>query len=470
MQQGQLRRSSLSVTILRHRRVFAGLLWCSYALFLCWIHHHSMVRVSSCSWVGRRHPNSPSQPALGTSSPASTVRYRARVAYNGFRYQGFQLQPSREKHGKQPQPQQHRSLVVPTTIQGELERVLNQRFSIQSGKFVPDADDDDDDYPRIIKVVAAGRTDAGVHARGQAVHFDVPAVVPQPLLLSLSSTTSNQRSLWNNATTILDNDEKVLHHLNKKLPPDIRVWNLQRVPGPVTKEVPIDDEPDVMRGDAKNAGDSGEMIATSTTTNTRTYLWNAMYECTRKLYSYRLALGPVMPPTERHSRWHYPCHHNHGIDPERLRRVLKHFEGTHNFAAFASAVERTERKLDVENNSTGESTVLNTIRHVYSVDLVQEDAEWGFYRVDVCLKGALYKQVRNMVGTALVVAAEAAYREKGNRSPRTTMTEADLLVLLRNNPENGGGLRLQRQHNKCRPAPPEGLTLEHVYFDNDPGF
>ena len=40
--------------------------------------------------------------------------------------------------------------------QGVLEHALSQRFQ----KYVP--------------VVAAGRTDTGVHAMGQAVHFDLP--------------------------------------------------------------------------------------------------------------------------------------------------------------------------------------------------------------------------------------------------------------------------------------------------------
>ena len=488
--------SSLRVAVRRQRNVFGSLSWYSHVILLMWWivrHQHGIVLVSSsCGWVGRHHyrqhdttlPPKPKE-AHGppSSSSPTTVRYRARVAYNGYRYQGFQLQPSRNPE-KQQQQQEGQHPPTTTTIQGELERVLNQQWRMKSGNFVHY---DDSDPRRTIKVVAAGRTDAGVHARGQAIHFDVPAVVVVPGFLSGGSSTKPNESiaesniadsclldavpdqnLWNDATTILDNDEKAVFHLNKKLPPDIRIWNLQRVPGPVTKEVPLaDDKPDEMRSDA-NTGDDGE--TTTTTSITRTYLWNAMYECTRKLYSYRLALGPVMPPTERHVRWHYTCHHSLRIDPERLRQVLKHFEGTHNFAAFASAVERTERKLAGASDNAEGSTVLNTIRHVYSVDLVPENVEWGFYRVDVCLKGALYKQVRNMVGTALVVAAEAADGEKGHKSPGATMTETELVALLKINPSSGGGPRLQRQHNKCRPAPPEGLTLEHVFFDNDPEF
>lgn len=64
------------------------------------------------------------------------------VSYDGTRYAGWQVQPHH------------------TTIQGELERVLH-RLTGEKGR-----------------VQCSGRTDAGVHARGQVVHFDlgVPAV------------------------------------------------------------------------------------------------------------------------------------------------------------------------------------------------------------------------------------------------------------------------------------------------------
>ena len=68
-------------------------------------------------------------------------RWALGVEYDGARFAGFQRQPHH----------------AAATVQGELETALSRV-----------ADEE-------IRLVCAGRTDAGVHATAQVVHFDSPA-------------------------------------------------------------------------------------------------------------------------------------------------------------------------------------------------------------------------------------------------------------------------------------------------------
>lgn len=66
------------------------------------------------------------------------------ISYDGTNFSGFQIQPNKR------------------TIQGELERAL---MKIHKGEH--------------IRVQASGRTDTGVHAKGQTIHFDSSFVIPE---------------------------------------------------------------------------------------------------------------------------------------------------------------------------------------------------------------------------------------------------------------------------------------------------
>lgn len=69
------------------------------------------------------------------------VRYKAVIAYDGTNYHGFQVQERAR------------------TVQEEIEKVLAKLNSGQA-----------------VMIFASGRTDAGVHAMGQVIHFDFPEV------------------------------------------------------------------------------------------------------------------------------------------------------------------------------------------------------------------------------------------------------------------------------------------------------
>lgn len=101
-----------------------------------------------------------------------STRYKGIIAYDGTAYAGFQVQP-------QPHVQ---------TIQGEIEEALR---TMTKGEKV--------------RIHGAGRTDAGVHAKGQVVHFDYPGHLPaQAIQKGLNALTSDAIVFWD--VSIVDTD------------------------------------------------------------------------------------------------------------------------------------------------------------------------------------------------------------------------------------------------------------------------
>ena len=100
------------------------------------------------------------------------MRIRMDLAYDGTDFHGWATQPG------------------PRTVQGTLEAALATLLRVEA-----------------ISLVCAGRTDTGVHARGQAAHFDVDADV----LRAAAGRTEGQVP------------EVLLPRLNGILPADVRV-------------------------------------------------------------------------------------------------------------------------------------------------------------------------------------------------------------------------------------------------------
>lgn len=94
-------------------------------------------------------------------------RYKVTISYDGTAFSGYQVQPNKR------------------TVQSVIEAVLSK---IHKGKDV--------------RIFASGRTDAGVHAKGQVIHFDSELAIPE--------------ERWRTA-------------LNSMLPSDISVLSVKKV-------------------------------------------------------------------------------------------------------------------------------------------------------------------------------------------------------------------------------------------------
>ncbi|WP_193318233.1 tRNA pseudouridine(38-40) synthase TruA [Nonomuraea phyllanthi] len=178
------------------------------------------------------------------------VRLRLDLAYDGTDFSGWARQPGRR------------------TVQGEIEQALGRILRLES--------------PAMLTV--AGRTDAGVHARGQVAHVDVPEG-------SLAELDGNRGPL--------DVDERLsalVRRLGGVLPPDVRVHRV--------------------------------CVASEG--------FDARFSAMFRRYAYRVsdAAGGADPLRRREVVWH-----NRPLDVGALNAAAARLLGEHDFAAFCKRRE-----------------------------------------------------------------------------------------------------------------------------------
>lgn len=190
------------------------------------------------------------------------VRLTAELAYDGSEFEGFQTQPS--------------GRTVQDVVEGRLSSLLGRQVCI----------------------AAAGRTDAGVHALGQVVHFDYDLDAEPPHVLSRlgrAPTAEDVARVLNRALTGLSQ--------NTWLPPSVRVMGVRLAP-------------------------SGD--------------FHARTSCTGKRYVYTLQEGVGDPFTCRY-RW--ALGRDVRLDVEAMQRAADLLTGEHDFSAFAKRTDtRPPRK------------------------------------------------------------------------------------------------------------------------------
>lgn len=117
------------------------------------------------------------------------MRYFIHLSYDGTRFHGWQIQPNG------------------ISVEGEIERCLSVILRTP------------------IDIVGAGRTDAGVHARQMAAHFDISAEGMGKVSLDLIDSEHEGED----ANAIVINGKQLAYKLNRMLPPDISIQRIERV-------------------------------------------------------------------------------------------------------------------------------------------------------------------------------------------------------------------------------------------------
>lgn len=271
-------------------------------------------------------------------------RFVSRVAYDGTRFQ--------------EQSEQYR------TVQGTINRQLSELFNAR------------------IKVVGASRTDLGVHARGQVIHFDLPP-------------------------DSLKDFDTFEYKINRLLPDDVKLYNVTFAPyGKVEQEVSDD-------------------------------IFHATKSAEGKLYTYRFCSNKFVDPILRQQY----AHMYKPIDFEKLTTSLEMFVGTHDFRSFCNRLEKDTR----DNQYYEEKKALSTTRTVRRIELQKEGIGDGFYRIEFEIESALYRMIRNIVGSCMAVATD-------------DMAVETLVMLLKEG--------LPRTENKAKSADAHGLCLEKVFYRN----
>ena len=149
--------------------------------------------------------------------------------------------------------------------------------------------------------------------------------------------------------------------------------------------------------------------------------FNAIGSCIKKEYTYRIYNAPTNNPCYVNRAYFYP----NRLDEAVMDRAARMFEGTHDFAAVRSVG----------------TNVKSTVRTVYYCYVTRSGE---LLELKVCANGFLYNMVRAITGTVL-------YAAEGKLTPE------DIPVIL-----DAGNRTLAGPT-----APPGGLYLTHVWYEDD---
>lgn len=194
--------------------------------------------------------------------------------------------------------------------------------------------------PEPPQLTVAGRTDAGVHARGQVAHIDVPTLtIEQMSIMQLGATNPADRCALLHDHQGAVALERLTRSLNGVLPREVRLQAVRyAAPG-----------------------------------------FDARFSALSRRYSYRVADG-YLDPLRRHDTLAHP----HALDVDAMNAAAIRLLGEHDFAAFCRRREGA-----------------TTVRRLLALDWAHDDAGVAVARVEA--DAFCHSMVRALVGALLAV-------------------------------------------------------------------
>ena len=194
------------------------------------------------------------------------TRLVGRVLYDGTDFAGWQSQ------GEATEKRRVR------TVQSTLNKVVRRRFNMNE-----------------LHVTGSSRTDAGVHARGQAFHLDLPNYLCGPS----DKTPKELKRLTGSSTPAEEGlDLQFLEFsLNRMLPNDVKVYNISYAPLVKPRRLPEEEggnlvyetlAPAQKSFTCKEAIEEGDFIRSD---------FHAIASAKAKLYKYRFCINSFVDPT-----------------------------------------------------------------------------------------------------------------------------------------------------------------------------
>ena len=234
------------------------------------------------------------------------TNYKLTIAYDGTRYSGWASQKNTD-----------------VTVQGKIEEVLSRMCG------------------EAVEIIGAGRTDAGVHARGMVanVHLNRTAQMTDNVIAGIEDSrgSSPEKKSVNGRNVTAGN---IQDYLNRYLPEDISVLEM---------------------------GECSERF-------------HSRYNATGKTYCYTCYVGKAKPVFDRK----YVYYPEKPVDVEAMKQAAKLLTGTHDYMSFCGNPKMKK----------------STVRTVDSIKII---AKGDYIRFIYHGDGFLQNMVRIMTGTLLEV-------------------------------------------------------------------